>query len=490
MSKKFVLLIVGMFFLFSFPSFVEAQASYCAERTTSGAWCQNVPFEEVDQDYRSAPTSCESTSFCKLGCCYDSEEGTCMRNTAEANCPGFWEDSATCDVPQCELGCCSIGNQAAFVSGQRCKRLSSVYSLETNFRTDISNELQCILSTTSDEEGACVFEEDFQTTCRFLTKRECLDLGASNVSFHEDFLCTAPELNTICAKTDNTVCVEGRDEVFFVDSCGNLANIYNSARVNDESYWREIVPKAESCGFGDSNSDSASCGNCDYFLGSTCKEFERGIDKVRPIEGDNICRDLSCNFEGRGYEHGETWCADSQGVESSLPGSRNFRMVCYNGEVSVEPCSDFRQGVCIESEIEGFSTAACRANRWQDCTAQDKKKDCDNLDKRDCNWIGGDQDIKCVPEFAPGFNFWTAEAEGEAEDICSSASITCTITCEEGFVGDPECTSVPEGCGDENGLNPSWEASMNNICTGIGDCGVSVNYIGKKGFNELGEDDE
>jgi hypothetical protein len=33
-----------------------------------------------------------------------------------------------------------------------------------------------------------------------------------------------------CGKTTNTVCVEGKDEVYFVDSCGNVANIYDASK--------------------------------------------------------------------------------------------------------------------------------------------------------------------------------------------------------------------------------------------------------------------
>ena len=119
---------------------------------------------------------------------------------------------------------------------------------------------------------------------------------------------------------------------------------------------------------------------------------------------------MSCEYDGEEYEHGETWCASQQGTNDNLPGSRYFRMVCYNGDVSVEPCADFRQETCIESDIEGFSTAACRVNKWRDCVAQTNKKDCENKDRRDCKWVDG-----CVPDAAPGFDFWNSG--GDAEEI-------------------------------------------------------------------------
>jgi hypothetical protein len=486
-NKVILVLIIGMFLI---NLIVAQEASYCSEKTIDGAWCQNVPEAKIDANYRSAPTSCDATSFCKSGCCYDSSEGTCMRNTPQIVCEndgGVWSDSASCEVPQCELGCCLIGNQAAFVSQQRCKRLSSLYALDINFRTDIANEIQCILSTTSEVKGACVFEEEFETRCQFLSKAKCFGLGSANVSFHEDYLCTADELNTICAKTEKTTCVDGRDEVFFVDSCGNVANIYDASKKNDAAYWTKIVDKGESCGAGGNNGDSAVCGNCDYYLGSTCKEYNRGADKRRPQYGDNICRNLDCELDGVPYQHGETFCANSKGTDESLPGSRNFRLVCYNGEISVEPCADRRAEVCLESDIDGFKTAACRANRWQDCTKHTLKKDCENKDRRDCEWIGGTT-IKCVPAFAPGFDFWSTEESGEAEEICSTASVTCKVTCAEGLTGDVECESFPDGCGDEEGLDSGWEAQQDKVCQGLGDCDGGNNYIGVEGFNS--EDEE
>ena len=158
-------------------------------------------------------------------------------------------------------------------------------------------------------------------------------------------------------------------------------------------------------------------------------------------------------------------------------------MLCYNGEVSVEPCADFRQEICIESDIKGFKTASCRANKWQDCYAQNNKKDCENADKRDCKWISSKKDgadsenstlIKCVPKFAPGFNFW--EIETEADSICSQASRNCEVKYKVKLNGDKECI---ENC---ECLKDSWKNEQNTLCTQLGDCGSSLNYQGAKGY--------
>lgn len=525
--------------------------SYCCEKTVGGAWCQNSPVGNCDDAFRKAPASCDATSYCKMGCCYDSQEGTCMENTPQKVCQengGVWAgDSAECEIPQCELGCCTLGEQASFVTQTRCKRLASLYGLEIDFHADIQNEVQCIASATSGVKGACVFEEDFEKTCRFVSKKECAEMGAvvvsgngsasaGEVKFYEGKLCSDESLGTNCGPTEKTTCVEGRDEVYFVDSCGNLANIYDASRIKEKNYWSDYYDKSESCGYGKSNADSSKCGNCDYFLGSTCKEFKRSEDRVRPNVGDYICRDLSCDYEGQKYEHGETWCADAKGVSQispdikdsnneaeNLPGSRYFRMLCYNGEVSVEPCADFRQEVCIQDEVNGFSTAACRANKWEDCYSQDNEQDCTNIDRRDCKWVedielntqqqgnvgtpfvgsggeqeqpfvgtensgvtgqaifGGDKDDEdddkekgaCVPLFPPGFDFWSG---GDSQALCSMANAQCIVKYEKKLVGGKKCV---ENC---HCLEDEWEDSMNEACIAIGDCGSKVNYIGVEGY--------
>lgn len=458
------------------------EQTYCCEKTTSGAWCQNAAESKCDDNYQMAATSCESTGYCRLGCCYDSQEGTCMENTPEVVCGGIWEDSADCDIPQCSLGCCLIGDQAAFSTQTRCKALSSLYGLEVNFRSDITNELTCIATATADVKGACVYEEEYQKTCDFVTRSECTAKSAVvETEFYEGLLCSAESLGTNCVPTEKTTCVEGEDRVYYVDSCGNLANVYDSNKIasKDRAYWNEIADDFEICGADDQfgNADSTTCGNCDYYSGSTCKEAGIGSGVVY---GDNICADLSCEFEGETYQHGETWCWNSEGAKANLPGSRYFRLVCYNSEVTVEPCADFRQEICKETEVNaGFTNAACVVNKWQDCTSQESESNCMNEDKRDCVWL--DNSNSCVPKYAPGFDFW------ENEGICESASESYTIKYEKSLFGDWECVENCEYC--QNGedktgcTGDNLVDELNNACKKMGDCGGSVNYIGKSGYN-------
>ena len=522
MKKRSVLILVfSIFILASFIfslSFISAQETnfVCAERTTSGAWCQNVPQEQADTNFRTAPTSCESTSFCRLGTCVDSGEGLCSPNTPQIVCQddgGVWVEGEPEEIPQCQLGCCFLGDNAAFVTQTRCTSLSSTYGLDTNFRQDIRSEIECIASAFPQEKGACVFDDGFSRNCRLLTREECQEQEATatedtSVEFHEDMLCSAETLGTICGPSERTTCVADKDEVFFLDSCGNLANIYDASQVDNQEYWTRIFDRDESCNPDAGNAGSATCGSCDYLLGSTCKAFQRGnsLTPTQPQLGDNVCADLSCRYQGERFEHGEKWCGQAPGIEKNLPGSEYYTLTCYSGEVTVEQCSAFRAEVCLESEIgdSDFSTAACRVNRWQDCVFQENQQDCENIDRRDCQWIEGQSVLKdedgrplvldedgdlvpapdeggggaaCVPLYAPGFDFWNPD--GEAEELCAIGSENCIVKFTKGILPGSDW-SCKENC---HCLEPEWEEQRNNICIALGDCGAIENFIGVEGYH-------
>jgi len=492
-------LMLGIFLL----GLVNAETSFCCEKLKNGAWCLNAPEADCNPQFRKAPTSCDSTSYCRLGTCVNPQEGTCLENTPQRVCDdngGFWKIEPADEISQCQLGCCLVGDQAAFVTQTRCKRLSSFYGLETNFRTDIGSEFECIASASSGVKGACVFESEFEKTCKMLTKKVCQDMeintpkgifdlfdttpeNITEVKFYEGKLCSDESLGTNCGPSRKTTCVEGKDEVYFLDTCGNVANIYDSTKAINPNYWAELKNKDESCGYGRSNANSVSCGNCDYYLGSTCKK-KSGSNVYL---GDYICKDLSCKYEGKTYQHGETWCADSAGIDKNLPGSRYFRLVCYNGEVTIEPCADYRAEICVQSEVNNFKAAACKVNAWQDCVAQEKEDDCKDIEQRDCQWINSGKDdtedkdndrdkgeaiYVCVPKYAPGFNFWEA---GDAQALCDIASEKCLVTYEKGIGGTWEAKENKE-CTEQ-----SWRDEKTRFCQSLGDCGNKFNYIGENG---------
>ena len=496
----FLLLASVTYLTFAIPSATSQTSNVCCERTNEGAWCQNTLADNCDAAYSSTPSSCEATSFCNLGTCYDSTEGVCLEKTSQLACQesgGVWNDAEPEEIPQCQAGCCVLGGQAAYTTLTRCKKLSSDYNLNTDFRKNIGSEVECIAVTQAQDEGACVYEsEEFITTCSFTTRSLCSQV--SGASFHKDFLCSSEELATNCGPTTQTTCLTSEDSVYFLDSCGNPANIYDATRVNDKTYWDKIIPKSESCNPNDpeGNANNPNCGTCDYSSGSICKNYQVASSGVKPTYGVNICQDLDCasTFDGNNYKHGESWCqtdtgADvSQGEIENAVGSRYYRHICIAGEEIVEPCADFRQEICIESSIEtsagSFSQAGCRVNRWQDCIGQKGKGACTDEDKRDCQWIGDsfEKGGKCVPKVSPGLDFWNENKE--SDKICRAATETCVVKFESDLLG---CDKCVENC---HCLDDKWLDERKSMCRALGDCGDKVNVIkvkGRKGFSITGK---
>src|SRR3989338_3430128 len=463
-----------------------AEATVCCEKTKAGAWCQNTLPGNCDASYSSTPSSCDATSFCRLGTCYDSTEGTCAEKTSQKACQesgGVWTEGAPDEVPQCQSGCCVLGDQASLTTLTRCKKLSSFYGLETDFRKNVITETACIALTEAKDEGACVYEVDFTKTCKFTTRSECTKIKESG--FFKDFLCSADDLATNCGPTTKTTTIANKDEVYFVDSCCNPANIYDASKVNDKSYWRKVVSKADSCAPDDpeGNANSPSCGNCQYIAGSIAKDYRSTTSKVKPTYGNYICQDLDCKdtFNGNDYKHGESWCInDNNKADEESVGSRHYRHVCIAGEEIVEPCADFRQEICVEDNIETqsgvFSQAGCRVNRWQDCSKQRAKGSCEDEDVRDCNWLSGGSSSSgtgesgsCIPSISPGLKFWD-DAE-KSNKVCRQANEVCVVEFESGLLGGEKYIKNCE-C-----LDDSWIKGKENQCNSLGDCGSKVNVI-------------
>lgn len=503
-----ILIFLALAILFE-TSFAHAASAgtYCAERTTDNASCQNVPFSQVNTQYNYAPTACASTTFCKAGTCVDRVQGNCFPNTANSVCTdkgGVWYDSPPSAVPLCQQGCCFIGDQAAFVTQTRCQQLASTYTMNTTFRSDITNEAACIASAQPQSKGACVYETTSGRTCKFTTKQDCQAMessGLQNVDFHAGDLCSNPDLGTNCGPTTQTTCLSGQDQVYFVDSCGNPANVYDFSKIYSKNnpvsinYW-SYIPGVNGVNVSANPSlakENKTNGNCNYYLGSTCRKYDKSIDgaKNQPSAGDYICRSLDCSSGlsvsqfnityGRYPYNGETWCGsenksgiilgENQGLQGTLvsdlskkadfPGSRDVRFVCYNGVVSVEPCADYRQEICSQGNVSGINYASCVPNRWRDCYSQTNKKDCLNTDQRDCKWIVGLSILKdsngtamvvdnssgnptlvapanstdmrsqasCVPKYTPGLS------ASEAQQTCSLGSTNCVVTFTSNVVG-------------------------------------------------------
>jgi len=499
--KNLVLVSLVLVTLIALSNFVSADvnATVCCEKTTSGLFCQDVPSSQCASNARQVPTSCDSTSYCKTGTCYDSKEGTCTDNTPQLVCNannGTWSSESPA---ACGLGCCVLGDQAAFVTLVRCKRLSSFLGLQTNFNSGIKDEVSCVLSVQNQDKGACVYVSEFERTCKMTTRAECSGItgvgtNGTKGEFHTGKLCTAEEFGTNCAPTQQTKCVPGKDGVYFVDSCGNFANIYDSSKVKDSDYWTNMKDSSESCGANSANGNSKSCGNCNYLLGSVCRDSKTaGVSSA--TYGTNICADLNCKNtqNGKSYKHGESWCVYNDKGEidkaNNAVGSGFFKHICISGEEVVETCADYRNEICVEDKIKttlgDFSQAGCRVNRWADCISQNNKKDCENTDRRDCLWKPGAsisgvnktasaENGACVPLNSPGIQFWDGDS---AKTICAQGNAQCVVGFEKGLFGNEKCKSNCE-C-----LDSGWVKKKSEICMALGDCGPKINWVGSAGYD-------
>ncbi len=310
-------------------------AIWTCQNDVNGAVCQEYPSNTCNS---ACTTPCfqgmrSSFANCKLGSCFDPVIGTCSSGTPKSLCEqrgGQWSNSTQAE---CNRECCLInpdgnggGAQAKLTTQQQCNHLGQTLGAPISF-VPVTGEIECLLKANSQERGACVLEflpEVQKYNCETTTQSKCL---ASGGTFSPGHLCTNPSLNTKCERTGNTKCFKDLDGVYYIDSCNNRANIYDYSKLNEESYWNNIVPLTESCDVsvtGSSITNQANCGNCDYLRGSICGTPRSGTD-TSANSGNYVCRDLSCVDEwGNRKRNGESWCAFDgkigiDGSESPVP---------------------------------------------------------------------------------------------------------------------------------------------------------------------------
>jgi hypothetical protein len=300
---------------------VSAQtAIWTCQTNTNGTACQEYPSNTCNSvcTTNCFPGTRNNFATCNLGSCFDPVIGTCSAGVPQFICQqqgGQW--SAT-QQAQCNRKCCLInpnGNggasQTQFTTEQQCNYLGQTLRETVSF-VPVQGEVECLMKASSQKRGACVLEflpELQKYNCETTTQADCVVSGGD---FYTGQLCTNPSLKTKCERTQNTKCFDGLDGVYYLDSCNNRANIYDSLKLNDIAYWSNIVPEAQSClvgATGTSITNQNKCGNCNYLLGSICGTPRNGVD-TPAIYGNYVCRDLSCVDEwGNGRQNGESWCA-------------------------------------------------------------------------------------------------------------------------------------------------------------------------------------
>ncbi len=470
----------------------------------SGKICQ----DNVANCQNISLTSCDNLASCKLGCCYNQQEGLCSLNSPRSLCQNSntsWQEKPNCDILDCRKGCCILGEKAEFATERRCSYLSAYYSLPYNFKSGLNQE-SCVKMSLV--RGACLTSSG----CKVLTEAECFRLTDNINNFYNNSLCTNPSLNTNCQKTANKICIQGKDEAYFLDSCGNIANIYDASKVNDANYWKFIYSKNQSCGKNSANIDSTSCGNCDYGKGSRCS-LETGTAKCSSLECKNapwVADNLGNILKTKTRENGESWCVydGTVGNGTDIVGSRHWRYSCIDRKVMIEPCEDYRQEICGKIvDNKTFETTQdseeirCEDNRWRKCLevtskiysqgssddikkaknlfAELEKSDARNKIRKECSEIGQCDYHEmilsktpivpmCLTKFPGGLDFWSNNSKSKE---------TCSIATNIPYIG--TCTKIKK-CGCVSGCDcgtEKWLEEANKICSSMGDCGAYVNIV-------------
>ena len=452
---------------------VSAETFSCCTKTNSGAICQDVGASYLNCSEELIPTKCENSADCKIGCCIDGDEGLCTTQAPKKKCEdsgGIWKSDGNCNLVECQKGCCVSGGEINFMTEQRCEKL---FGVEKDFR-DLETEFECLAFAETQNEGACVFETG---VCKFTTESECGRFGGR---FSNRDLCSKPSLNTTCERQKSVRCLDGKDEIYWFDSCGNRENIYSSDK---DASWNNgvVLKKEESCNPDSDNINSKDCGNCNLFLGSRCSKTSFGKTSIK--DGNYVCENLNCVDEnGKGRKNGESWCVyDSYiGEGKDTVGSRHWKKICINGEVKTEPCADYRGQICVQADIDSekgkFSNAACVINEAMACLNYNGADIDECLKNQDCmiKNINVDSGFKfdiCVGRSPRGFDL-TEEKDDSAKEICSLGSQTCAVLYEKNLKGSWKCK---KNCACETS---AFTQQMNDLCVSLGDCGTYINYIG------------
>ncbi|MCK9596852.1 hypothetical protein M0R19_06705 [Candidatus Pacearchaeota archaeon] len=510
----------GLTFLIGFLSIKQIGSvsaatldAWCCPETKTGEKCKDILAGDEDSCSVAPLRSACSKTSCKLGTCIDRSSGTCSVGS-QSQCGTNFIDKPINNVDECKYGCCSLKDGTKeYVRQIKCKKDRGD---SQGFDSSVSQS-QC--GGVSSELGACVLVEG---NCKFGTESNC------EGKFYKGNLCSNPSLGTKCTKPENgnvkTQCKDNK--VYFLDSCGNIANIYNANKIDETDYWN-FVQKPD-CNVNAANgvlnsNDVKSCGNCNG-LTSICGASSES--DIRPTyDGGAVCKDLNCGkddvffkkFE-RNPLNQESWCVYESYVGDSKDtvGSAYWRRYCDKGVIKTELCDEYRMQVCGERIVEEgaskYSEARCRANEGWKCSSAELENY--KFDTNGNNWIQGKSDTRdsntktcedkssdcrlqsfdlyfnpwgdysniqifdfCVSKYPPGFQFWSSSSNSP---LCSAASSAKCIT-QWKRRGSWECI---QNC---DCLSEEYANQMNALCTSLGDCGGKANVVGvySKNFKTL-----
>lgn len=465
----------------------------CCEVDYSGVKCSTNISSECSMGFHEG-AFCTDVPACIEGCCYDTGRGIFDSPVfgADCNLPGWqWVAEPNCNIPEAQVGCCVLGEYGQYVTEGECDVLASTDGLENVVWDSDSSDLECAMIARSLDLGACITNDG---ECTVTTLESC---GSSN-NFILDHLCTSPEANTTCEPTTETMCVDGKDGVYFRDSCGNQGNIYYSSKVDDQEYWTYIKDPTESCDneLSGGSVESSSCGNCIRQF-AYCSE-DKNNDYT---EMDHYCKSTSCDAVIDGQDvtvmNGESWCTyqGKVGGGDDVVGSEHILNECQFGDILPLECGIHRNEICIQNNTVDNSgnilvrDARCIGNNANEClnlnTLEDNEEaleECETLPhcKIQNITISEQLDFRiCVPEHPTGFDL-NADIDRVDSDItCGLASLSCYVQLDRQLVGERE-NRIDKCVAKTNTecMEQVFVDEMNEFCRRLGDCGGEVNYIG------------
>jgi hypothetical protein len=457
----------------------------CCALTNENKNCAYAEEFNCAPSYDFAPAaSCPSTGFCKPGCCYDTITGIYDDNTFKSACQAQWNPVPCDNIDGSQKGCCVLGESTDFNTKRQCEVKTSTIGIENMDWQEVS-ESECHGLITSQEKGACVLENG---ECTLTTAENC---NPTLSIFHEGHLCSSELVGSICTMTENTICKDGK--VYFLDSCGEIGNIYDASRATDQIYWNEIISPENSCS---NPTESKTCGNCDRLSsGSICS---LALDDNFEVDmGDFYCKDTSCEFEGEHYKDKESWCVydGKVGNGTDTVGSLHWLRYCDSGVVKTDSCKDYRAEICVQTNTEDdgqiFRKGECMENDWEGCLLIKDKAECENnpmCELRDVS-INNFKLISCSPKYPGGFDlsFDDIEQRNRNDELCDLGSADCVVTYQKVLSGLKTKWVCKSNCDCRTSV---FNDLMNDMCKSIGDCGGYINYQGKytgDGFSMSGD---
>ncbi len=520
-EKKSGKLSLSQIFSLNIFPMISADGGICCDTNT----CNTIVDDDGSCDAFPS-TSCDYVPECgRLGCCIDSGHGSAYENTPQALCiNGEWIDDPSCSIPEDLRGCCVIGDgNVAYENEAQCGRRSENLGIEMDFR-DVNNEAECLALAVDTNEGACIKDIGNTQICQRTTGTRCLE---EDGNFIGGYLCSNEAIansGISCEKQDHVGCSSNpnQDGIYWFDGCGNQENVYVGDREaeRDESWSNGRINYDVTCSL-----DSTDCGACSIYDGNKCAIAHSNENSVDA--GNYVCRNLGCEFDGKHYDHGESWCIyessfgqrsspyyPNTNISSDPVGSEQAIATCQYGEVKVNIAGDgFRTGVCLQGEIEQqdsngivvdtFKTATEAPNPADKCvtitldhydnldgvTDQNKiddemtalREDCEAVDLcvvKTTDFGDGFKFDMCVPEVPKGANL----TNSEQQSLCALANLPCTFIEEYASSGGglKWKAKYNNAC-----VYPEYSQKMNDLCVSLGDCGSYINYLGEGTDNTL-----